>query len=118
MFQFLPSREPSTIAVQVRGKVTKEDAENLEQYVKKEFGDDTPFNILAIFLDVGGTTFQGITEGSKFDAKRWGQFRKFAVVSDKNLMKVSAKLGDYLPGITVEYFEVDQVEEAWNWIKE
>ncbi|MBT2687394.1 STAS/SEC14 domain-containing protein [Bacillus sp. ISL-47] len=117
MLQFIESQDPSTIALAFNGNATKEDAEKLDQYVRENFNEDEKFNILAIMTDVDGTTFQGATEGVKFDIKRWKQFDKFAVVSDKDWIGTVSKLSNYLPGITVEYFEGHQLEEAWMWIK-
>ncbi|SEB21026.1 hypothetical protein SAMN05421743_13021 [Thalassobacillus cyri] len=84
MFKFLESRDPATIAVKVEGKVTEEDADKLDQHVKETFGDETSFNILAIFDDLDGTSLKGFITGTKFDAKRWDQIRKFAVSAIKN----------------------------------
>ncbi|WP_236564619.1 STAS/SEC14 domain-containing protein [Cytobacillus firmus] len=88
--------------------------------VKKVFhGGSSPFlyyRFLAIMTDVDGTTFQGAAEGMEFDIKRWKQFNKFAVVSDKDWIGTVSKVTNYLPGITVEYFEGHQLEEAWSWI--
>ncbi|WP_067725141.1 SpoIIAA family protein [Oceanobacillus damuensis] len=116
MFTFLPSRDPHTIPVEIEGNATKEDAQRLDQYVKNEFGDDAPFNILAVIKEIDGTTLKGFTEGVKFDAKRWKQFRKFAIISDENWIKTSVKIGDYLPGVTTEHFASSQLEEAWSWM--
>ncbi|URM33379.1 STAS/SEC14 domain-containing protein [Cytobacillus firmus] len=116
MLQFIESRSPSTIALAFNGNATKEDAEKLDQYVRENYKDDQKFNILAIMTDVDGTTFQGATEGMEFDIKRWKQFNKFAVVSDQDWIGTVSKVTNYLPGITVEYFEGHQLEEAWSWI--
>ncbi|WP_026583204.1 STAS/SEC14 domain-containing protein [Bacillus sp. J33] len=117
MLQFIESLDPSTIALVFNGHATKEDAEKLDQYVRENFKEDEKFNILAIMTDVDGTTFEGATEGVKFDLKRWKQFHKFAVVSDKDWIGTMSRLTDYLPGIEVEYFEGHQLEEAWAWIR-
>lgn len=118
MLNFLPSRDEYTIAVEFDGKATKEDAQKLDEYAKEQFGEDQKFNILAIMHDVDGTTLKGMTQGIKVDAKNWNQFRKFAVVSEKNWIQWAGELGNYLPGIEAKHFEKNQVEEAWNWIKQ
>ncbi|WP_085507667.1 STAS/SEC14 domain-containing protein [Thalassobacillus devorans] len=118
MFKFLESRDPATIALKVEGKVTEEDALKMDQHVKETFGDDTPFNMLAIFDKLDGSSLKGLTKGTKFDAKRWDQFRKFAIISDKKWLEVSTKVGNYLPGVTAEHFDSSQLEQAWDWIKQ
>ncbi|MBM7693926.1 hypothetical protein JOC77_003370 [Peribacillus deserti] len=118
MLSILPSRYDDTIAVEFSGKAIKEDAEKLEQNVQQRFNDHTHFNILAVMQDLDGSTFQGMVHGLKFDAKRWSQFNKFAVISEKNWLKNAAQLGNILPGIKSKHFTKDQVEEAWDWIKD
>ncbi|WP_077625045.1 STAS/SEC14 domain-containing protein [Sediminibacillus massiliensis] len=117
MLSFLPSQDDHTIAVEFEGKATKEDAEKLDLQVNQKFGDKEKFNILAVMHDIEGTTLKGMTEGMKFDTKRWNQFRKFAVVSNKDWLETSAGIGSYLPGVTAEHFKKDQLDEAWQWIK-
>ncbi|MFC2947011.1 SpoIIAA family protein [Virgibacillus sediminis] len=117
MFRILPSRDPSTICVEVEGKATGEDAEKMDQHVKETFGENEPFNILAIIKHIEGTTLQGLMKGPKVDAKRWDQFRKFAVVSEKKWIETSVKIGDILPGVTTKHFGKNELEEAWDWIK-
>ncbi|PLS15967.1 STAS/SEC14 domain-containing protein [Bacillus sp. M6-12] len=116
MLTILQSRHAKTIALEFEGKATKEDAVNLDSHVKERFKDSEEFNILAIMHDVDGSTLKGMTNGIKFDAKRWKQFNKFAVISEKEWIGTLAELGKYLPGIESKHFRKDELEEAWEWI--
>ncbi|QTM99737.1 STAS/SEC14 domain-containing protein [Sediminibacillus dalangtanensis] len=117
MLSFLPSQDEKTIAVQFTGEATKEDAERLEQHVKEHFPEGNSFNLLAIIHDIKGSSLKGMMEGMKFDAKHWEQFSKLAVVTGKDSVESLAKVGKYLPGITVKQFEKDQLSEAWDWLQ-
>ncbi|WP_070119643.1 STAS/SEC14 domain-containing protein [Bacillus marinisedimentorum] len=118
MLTILPSRDEQTVVIEVSGKAAEEDAEKMDQYVKRYFGEDEPFNVLAFISDLDGATLQGMIEGVKLDAKRWGQYNKFAVVSPQDILEKGTEIGDILPGIETKQFESDEVEEAWNWIEE
>ncbi|PWA09686.1 STAS/SEC14 domain-containing protein [Pueribacillus theae] len=118
MLSFLPSKDEKTIAIQFEGKATKEDAENLDNKVEELFRSEEPFNILAILYEVEGSTVKGMMEGIKFDAKRWKQLQKLAVVSDREWVARMTNIGKYLPGIQSKHFEKDELEQAWEWIKE
>ncbi|PLR95726.1 STAS/SEC14 domain-containing protein [Bacillus sp. T33-2] len=118
MITFRPSRDLSTIALEFEGNATKQDAEKLDDYVKTSFTEDQKFNILAVIHDVDGSTLRGVVDGVKFDAKRWRQFNKFAVVSELDWLAAMTMLGNYLPGIEAKHFGQDQIEEAWDWIKQ
>jgi hypothetical protein len=118
MLTFIPSRDESTIAVEFSGTATKEDAEKLEQYVRERFGENQEFNIFAKMHDVDGTTLMGMAYGMKFDAKRWSQFRKFAVVTDLKWLEAVTELGRFLPGLEARHFDKGEEEAAWVWLKE
>lgn len=117
MLNFLPSEDDSTMVVEFDGKAAKQDAQYIDEYVKMKFGQKEKFNILAILHDVDGTTLKGMTEGLKVDAKHWQQFRKFAIISDKNWLQIAGWTGKYLPGIDAKHFYKNQQEEAWDWLK-
>lgn len=118
MINFLPSEDDSTVALEFDGKATKADAEKVDEFVKLKFGENKKFNIFAIMHDVDGSTLKGMAKGIKVDAKHWSQFRKFAVVSDKNWLQAAGDLGNFLPGVKAKHFEKSQKQEAWEWIKE
>ncbi|PLR79575.1 STAS/SEC14 domain-containing protein [Bacillus canaveralius] len=117
MITTLPSDNPSTSTLEFDGKSTKEDAEKLDNYVKTHFADNQEFNILAIIHDIDGSTLKGVVAGVEFDAKRWRQFNKFAVVNEKNWLAALTMLGNYLPGIEAKHFDKHQLEEARRWIE-
>jgi len=117
MIQILPSRNANIVHVEVNGKLTKEDAEKVDEHVENLYGDKGEFNILAVFKELDGTTFQSLLKGMKVDMKRWNQMNKFAVVSQKDWVKNTSKTGKILPGITIDYFEMVEVEQAWNWVE-
>ena len=116
MLTFLPSKDPSTVAVEFSGKSTEEDAHKLDHYVKEHFLDDKEFNLLAVVDDVDGASLKGLAEGFKFDTKRMKQFNKIAIVADNNWSEMLAGLGNIMPGIDAKQFENDQLDEAWDWI--
>ncbi|WP_267897311.1 SpoIIAA family protein [Peribacillus saganii] len=49
-------------------------------------------------------------------AKRWKQFNKFPVISEKEWIGTLAELGNYLPGIKSKHFKKEELEQAWDWI--
>ncbi|RHW37377.1 STAS/SEC14 domain-containing protein [Neobacillus notoginsengisoli] len=118
MLTFFPSRDESTVAVKFTGTATREDAEKIERYVSDYFGEKREFNIFAVMDDVDGTTLMGLAYGMKFDAKRWSQFRKFAVVTELKWLEAVTELGKFLPGLEAKHFAKGEEESAWAWIKE
>jgi hypothetical protein len=70
--------------------------------------------MFAIVENIEGTTLEGLLKGTIY----WMRYNKFAIISEKNWLKVSAKVLHALPGIKVKYFKKSQVDEAWAWIRE
>ncbi|MFG6147688.1 STAS/SEC14 domain-containing protein [Halobacillus sp. B23F22_1] len=118
MFTILPSHDSSTIVVEIKGEATGRDALHLDEYIEKCFNEDDKFNVIAYIKELNGITQQGLLKGMKVDAKRWKQFNKFAMISNKDWIKTPAKVGKYLPGIQVEVFEDREQEKAWKWMKQ
>lgn len=118
MLSFIPSQDPHTLAFEVSGTVTKEDLQKLEQSIKENFSKDQPFNAYAVMQEVKMPTAKALIEEAKIDMKRWSQYNKLAVVSEKKWLETMTTISDFLPGIKVEHFNMDEMEKAWNWIKE
>lgn len=118
MLSFIPSQDSQTIAFEVSGKVTKEDLQKLEQSIGEEFSEDQPFNAYAIMQEVEMPTAKALMEEAKIDMKRWSQYNKLAVVSEKNWLEKMTNISDFLPGIKAKHFSMDEMEQAWSWIKE
>ena len=118
MLTFLPSKDPSTIAVEMSGKSTEEDAQKLDQFVKEHIVDGKEFNLLAVIDNVDGASLKGLAEGIKFDTKRMNQFNKIAIIADTSWSTIISSLGNFVPGIEAKHFETGQLDEAWDWITE
>ena len=118
MITLLESRDAATIALEVNGKATQQDAEKLERTVQERFGDEKPFNLLGIVNDLDGSTGKGMLKGLKFDTAHWKQFRKIAVVSEENWIKNFTESASVLPGIKTKHFKKDEMEFAWHWLQQ
>ena len=118
MLSFIPSHDSQTIAFEVIGKATKEDLQKLEQAIEEQFSKDQPFNAYAIMEQAELPTPKALLEEVKIDMKRWRQYNKLAVISEKNWLEKITNLSDFLPGIKAKHFNMNEMEQAWNWIKE
>ena len=118
MLTCLPSKDPSTIAVEMSGKSTEEDAQKLDQFVNEHIVDGKEFNLLAVIDNVDGASLKGLAEGIKFDTKRMNQFNKIAIIADTSWSTIISSLGNFVPGIEAKHFKTGQLDEAWEWITE
>lgn len=117
MLVFTPSKDTDTIAMEFDGQATKEDLIKFDKVVEEKFGEKGNFNIYMVVYDFDGGTVKAMLEEMKIDVKRWSQYQKLAVVSDKSLLESMTELSGFLPGIKAKHFDMDEMETAWEWIK-
>ncbi len=82
-------------------------------------GKDEKLNILVIYQSFPSfDSLKTIVEGFKIDFKAIGKIKKYAVVSDVEWIETLSKFGDFLtPGMNIEFYAMNQLEKAENWIK-
>ncbi|WP_078592779.1 STAS/SEC14 domain-containing protein [Evansella clarkii] len=118
MIKLIQSEDPAAVAVEFEGKTMKDDMEELEAHIEEKFPGEEKFKIFAFIHDMKNATFQGMTEGMKFDTKYWKRIRKVAVVSEQKKWKqVISDIGNYWPGVKIKHFEYEEKEAAWEWLK-
>ncbi|ANU26680.1 STAS/SEC14 domain-containing protein [Planococcus versutus] len=118
MLSFVPSKDEETIAIEFEGTATHEDAMKIDRIIQEKFADKGKFNIYAIINNVEGPAFSGLEESMQVNMKAWHQFHKFAVISANSLPEQSAEVENLLPKLQVKYFNLDEMNDAWDWIQE
>ena len=118
MLSFFTSKDEQTLAIEVEGKVTKGDLEKFDNVVFDKFRNDEKFNVYAVINEIDAPTAGAMFEELAVDAKRWSQYNKLAVVSETNWMDKASGVIDKLPGVQAAHFPMDQMDQAWDWIKE
>ena len=118
MLSFVPSKDMETIAIEFEGTATKEDAVKINKIIQDKFADKGKFNIYAVINDVPGSTFTGLGESMQVNMDAWNQFHKFAVISSTHLKEQLAEVESLLPKLEVKHFQMEEMNEAWEWIQE
>ena len=117
MLVFIPSKDTDTIALEFDGKATQEDLKKFDKVAQEKYGEKGAFNVYLVVQDFDGASVKALLEELKIDVKRWSQYQKLAVVSDKSLLAAMAQFAGYLPGVQAKHFEMNEMEAAWEWIK-
>ena len=118
MLSFIPSQDSQTIAFEVDGTITKEDLLKLRRAIEEQFPADQKFNALAIMQHAKLPTAKALMEEVKIDIKHWRQYNKLAVISEKNFLDTMTGLTNFLPGIQSRHFHMNEMDQAWSWIKD
>jgi hypothetical protein len=96
MFEILPESTDCNIGIKVSGKLTSEDYDVLLPKLDEAIGVHGKINLLMVL-----------------------KVEKAAFVGDKKWQGWMVKILDPFTRHTKErFFEVDQLEDAWSWIKE
>lgn len=103
--------------MEVYGRISQEDAEKSDTFIKEHYADETTVNALVDVKNLEGTDLGGLLKGMVVDIKHWNQYGKFAVITDSAWIEGGAKTADAAPGIEVKQFDRSQNEDAWKWLQ-
>lgn len=103
--------------MEVDGKVTQEDAEKSDAFIKEHYAEGETVNALVDVKNLEGMDIGGLLKGMVVDIKHWDQYGKFAVITDSAWIEGGAQAADTAPGIEVKQFDRSQKEDAWEWLQ-
>ena len=120
MFEVLPESTEDTIGFSISGKVTPQDYESLLPKLDEAIAAHGKINLLILVDDFEG--WDGL-DAAKADfrlgTQQYRQVRRAAFVGQGKWQKRLVKVMDPFTRHTDEcFFEHDQLEDAWNWVKE
>lgn len=118
MLTFVPSKDTETIAMEFEGTATKEDAVKINKIIEGKFADKGKFNIYAIINGTEESAFTGFGESMQVNMEAWNQFHKFAVISPTYFSGQMAEVEKMLPKLKIKHFQMEEMNEAWEWILE
>ena len=120
MFERLPESTEDTIGISVSGKVTAGDYERLIPMLDEAIAAHGKINFLVVLGDLEG--WEGL-DAAKADFRlgthQYRQVERAAFVGEGKAQRRLVKILDPFTRHTEErFFEHDQLEEAWKWVKE
>lgn len=118
MLKVTESEYPDVVYMEVDGRVTNQDVEKADAFMKEHYGENAEINVLAYFEKLDNIDAGAMLKGMFVDAKHWNQYEKIALVADKDWLQHSASLVDLLPGIDVRQYNKAEIDEAWSWLRE
>lgn len=117
--KMIETGSPKIIAYEIDGTFTKQDLERVMPALKTAFEKDEKIDVLARIKNFGGVDPAVFTEPSLFSIKlaAINHVRRYAVVGAPGWIRnVVGMVGSMLP-IAIRFFNADQEEEAWAWLK-
>jgi hypothetical protein len=120
VIEILPQSSETNIGFKMSGKVTIEDYDVLLPKLDQAISARGKINLLVMIDDLEG--WKGLDAAKadfNFGTHEYRQVGKAAFVGDKKWQKWMVKIMDPFTRRTDErYFEVGQLDDAWQWIKE
>lgn len=118
MIETLAASQGNILGLGVSGKLTEEDYQGLIPQVEGILKEHGSIRMLIVFEDLKGITAKAAWMDLKFDMKHHKQYERLAVVGENRLEEVIAWFSKPFVKGEVKYFDRDQVEQAWEWIKQ
>ena len=120
MFEILPESTDVNIGIKVSGKLTSEDYDVLVRKLDEAISVHGKINLLMVLGEFDGwDDLDAAKADYKLGTHQYHQVEKAAFVGDKKWQGWMVKILDPFTRHTKErFFEVDQLEDAWSWIKE
>jgi len=120
MFEILPESTDANIGIKVSGKLKAEDYDVLLPKLDEAIGVHGKINLLMVFSEFDGwDDLDAVQADYKLGTHQYHQVEKAAYVGDKKWQGWMVKIMDPFTRRTDErFFEVDQLEDAWEWVLE
>jgi len=120
MIKILPQSTDTCIGFKISGEVNAEDYETLLPKLDAAIAAHGHINLLVLMEDFEG--YDGIDAAKadfQFGTHQYRQVEKAAFVSEVKWLERVVKIMDPFTRRTKEKnFELDQLDEAWQWVKE
>ncbi len=120
MFDLLPESTENCVGFRVGGKVSAEDYEVLLPKLDAAIRAHGKINLLVLMEDFEG--WAGLDSAKadfRLGTRQYRRVQRAAFVGQGEWQKRLVKIMDPLTRHTEErFFETDQLEEAWRWVKE
>lgn len=119
MIEILPQSEGKTLGVRLTGKVTDEDYEKVFLPVLGDLIKEHGKVRCVYYMDEGflGWELGAMWGDAKFGLKHKNDFEKIAVIGGPKWAEWGTKITAHLVSAEIKTFKVDQLDEAWSWIK-
>ena len=117
MFQFIPVHEENIFAVRVSGKLHHEDYQKFLPELEDLIKENEKISLLIEFDGFRGMDLSAIADDFNFGRKHNDNFEKLAIVGDKKWLKWMTLLASPFIKGEIEYFERQDLQSAWDWLR-
>ena len=117
MIEQMQTDSEKIIAFKLTGKLHDDDYKVFVPTVEAAIAAQGKVRLLAQFEDFHGWDAHAAWDDFKFGVKHYADFERLAFVGDKKWEEWMARLCKPFTQASVKYFDADQVESAWAWVR-
>ena len=117
MITQLSRSSDNILAIEVSGKNTGEDDRELRPVIDELIAEYGEVKFLVVLKDFKGCDISGFWEEIKMWITYYKKMTSIAVVGDKLWEKIMVKMDAPFEHAEVKYFDISQLEDAWEWIE-
>jgi len=119
MLQFFPVFEGNTIAIRATGKLSHEDYQTFLPKLEEQINELGKVSVLFELDNFSGWELEAAKDDFRFGMEHMADFERIAIVGDKAWEKWMILLAKpFLPSGTVRYFNQEELQQAWDWLRE
>ncbi|WP_447971476.1 STAS/SEC14 domain-containing protein [Nitrospira sp. M1] len=117
MYRVLDETSSHTVGIKVDGKLTKDDYGVLIPYFENRICESGPLSLLCDMTQFTGIEIEAFWEDFTFSIHHLHDFRRIAIVGDQRWLDWYTKIFNHLVKTELRYFQQEQIDEAWRWVK-
>lgn len=118
MYECLDQSHGDVIGYEIAGDLTEAEFEEVLEEVEETIIEEGSVRLLVYVPEFPSIDFDLIDEDIGFWLTHGDDIERYAVVGDSTLMEWAVEFEDRLSDIDMEYFEEDELGDAWEWIDE
>ena len=121
MIKELPQSYRNNLAFEISDKVSLEDEKSWIARLNVITDEYEKFNVMIVLGENASWGMDAGLADIKWLSKHMDKFNKIAIVSQSSVWKWLVKVDSFFAGfvgINEEYFDVSEIDEAWEWVEE
>ncbi|MFO8085569.1 MAG: STAS/SEC14 domain-containing protein [Desulfobacterales bacterium] len=119
MFQIMGDLSEKIVALKISGEITRNESEKITRIIDQSVLEHGSIRLLVVVEQYPSmSSAESLYEDLKFAHLYSNNIERMAVVGDRAFKNTWVALFGLFSGLTTHYFDVSQIKEAWNWIKE
>ena len=117
MIEILAGSGGKILGLQLSGKLTDEDYQNLTPQIEEIIQKEGAIRLLCVFEDFKGWTAQAAWDDLKLDLKHHAAYERLALVGQSKFEEFMAWISKPFVSGEVQYFDRENGDKAWEWIR-